>query len=374
MKDAVIFGRNKTIALGYKHVAKPIFFAQDPEKVHDNLTKISIFAGKHTVSKLLVKGAFYYSNPALNQNILGINFNNPVGLSAGFDKDGLITEILPDVGFGYAEIGSVTGEPCAGNDGTRLWRLKKSQSIAVYYGLKNDGAAVVAKRLKSKPSKIPLGISVAKTNCQATADDKAGIADYAKAFRAVQEVGDYYTINISCPNAYGGQPFTDAKRLHSLLAELDKVKTKKPVFVKLSPDLSHKNVNELIDTCKKHNVQGFVCSNLTKDRGLNSINKEDFMPEVGGLSGKVLEEKSNQLIAHVYKKTKGKYIIIGVGGIFTAQDAYTKIKLGANLVQLITGMIYQGPQTISEINRGLVKLLKNDGYSSISQAVGTYKK
>ena len=157
---------------------------------------------------------------------------------------------------------------------------------------------------------------------------------------------------------FGGQPFNDAKRLNDLLTALDKIKTNKPVFVKLSPDLADITIKELIDVSIKHNVQGFVCSNLTKPRNNPKIHKDDFVPEVGGLSGKVLEHKANELIKLVYKQTKGKYVIIGVGGIFTAQDAYTKIKLGANLVQLITGMIYQGPQSISEINRGLVKLLK----------------
>lgn len=372
MKNSAVATRNWVIASGYKYVAKPIFFAQDPEKVHDSLTKTAQFAGRHAFTRSAAKLAFNYQHPALEQEILGIKFKNPVGLSAGFDKDALITDILPSVGFGYAEIGSVTGKPCAGNDGTRLWRLKKSKSIAVYYGLKNDGADVVAKRLASKKhTNIPIGVSVAKTNCQATADDKAGIADYVKAFKAVQDVGDYYTINISCPNAYGGQPFNDAKRLEKLLIELDKIKTEKPVFIKFGPDLSFKVIDELMGVAKKHNVQGFVCSNLTKPRDNPKIHPEDFVPEVGGLSGKIVEDKANKLIAHVYKRTKGKYVIIGVGGIFTAEDAYTKIKLGASLLQLITGVIYQGPQAVSEINRGLVKFLKKDGYTDISQAVGT---
>jgi dihydroorotate dehydrogenase len=372
MANPIQKSRNTVIGVGYKYLAKPVFFAQDPEKVHDGMIKVARFSGKHKITKQLASLAFNYHHPSLEQNILGINFKNPVGLSAGFDKDALITDILPKVGFGFAEIGSVTAEPSPGNSGTRLWRLKSSKAIGVYYGLKNDGAKVIASRLIAKTSNMPIGVSVAKTNCQATAEDNAGIADYVKAYKIVQNVGDYYTINISCPNTYGGQPFNDARRLNKLLIALDKVKTKKPVFVKLSPDLSKQTVNELIDVCKNHNVQGFVCSNLTKDRTLKQISKEDYVPELGGFSGKIVENKANQLIEHVYKQTKGKYIIIGVGGIFSAQDAYTKIKLGANLVQLITGMIYQGPQTISDINIGLVQLLKQDGYSNISQAVGVY--
>ncbi|MFH0926668.1 MAG: quinone-dependent dihydroorotate dehydrogenase, partial [bacterium] len=162
-----------------------------------------------------------------------------------------------------------------------------------------------------------------------------------------------------CPNAFGGQPFSDPKKLDQLLTYIDQIYTKKPIFIKMPPDLTEKQVDGILEVVKKHKIAGFICSNLTKK------------DKNGGLSGKSVEELANKQIKYIYQKTRSKYIIIGTGGIFSAEDAYRKIKLGASLVQLITGMIYEGPQLIGEINKGLVKLLKKDGYTNISQAVGS---
>jgi dihydroorotate dehydrogenase len=243
----------------------------------------------------------------------------------------------------------------------------------VYYGLKNDGAEKIAARLKHKKFQVPIGISVAKTNSPTTVDVVAGIKDYAKAYEAFADIGSYTTINISCPNTYGGQPFTDPALLEQLLSAIDKIPSSKPVFVKLSPDLGMDGVDQLLAVIDKHNVQGIVCSNLTKNR-TNSKIIETEVPEVGGFSGKVVEDLANELISHVYRKTQGKYIVIGSGGVFSAEDAYKKIKLGASLIQMITGMVYQGPQIIGEINQGLVKLLARDGYSNVRDAVGVDNK
>src|SRR3989344_5744241 len=197
----------------------------------------------------------------------------------------------------------------------------------------------------------------------------AGINDYVKAFGKFVTIGDYFTINISCPNAFGGQPFTDAKRLEKLIGKIDKISTKKPIFLKISPDLTHRQVDRIIEVSKRHKVDGFVCTNLTSQRNNKRIVDRHVSKE-GGISGKVVEEKANDLISYIYKKTKGRYVIIGLGGVFSAEDAYKKIKLGASLVQLITGMIFEGQQVISEINQGVVKLLKTDGLENVSQAIG----
>ena len=313
----------------------------------------------------------------LEQEILGINFVNPIGLSAGFDKDGYLIDIIPNVNFGFEEVGSVTGEKCDGNPKPRLWRLKKSKALVVYYGLKSEGCEAVAKRLKEKLKikqfKIPIGISIAKTNSKLTTSTKVGIKDYVKAYKEFAEIGDYTTINLSCPNAYGGQPFHEAKNLNLLLAEIKKIPSKKPIFLKIAPDLSEKQLNDIINLAEKYKLSGFICTNLTKNRkNLKLIDKN--IPEIGGISGKAVEDLSNKNISYIYKKTKGKFVIIGVGGVFSAEDAYKKIKLGASLIQLITGMIFEGPQTISEINQGLTKLLKREGYKNISEAVGVDNK
>lgn len=340
----------------------------DPEKVHDFFTLKGRFLGSNPLTKVITKIALSYSHPTLEQTILGVKFPNPVGLSAGFDKNALLTDILPAVGFGFMEVGTITGEKCEGNPRPRLWRLKKSKGLVIYYGLKNDGAKAVSERLKNKKFEIPLITSIGKTNCENTIETQAGIKDYLKAYRSFTDIGHFFDINISCPNAFGGQPFSDPFKLDQLLTEIDKVETKKPIFLKMPPDLEDDHIDGILKVVEKHKIAGFICTNLTKNKNSKII--DDFIPDKGGFSGKVVEDLSNRMIGKIYQKTLGKYVIIGCGGIFSAEDAYKKIKLGASLVQLITGMVFEGPQVIGEINRGLVKFLKKDGYKNISEAVG----
>lgn len=363
----------KIIGSIYRNILKKIYFKLDPEKVHDGMTNLGIFVGNYKITKKITSSLFNYSDPALEQDILGIKFKNPIGLAAGFDKDAELTNILPYVGFGFEEVGSITGEPCDGNPKPRLWRMPKSQSIVVYYGLKNRGSEILSNNLKNKKFDFPIGVSIAKTNCKETVDLDKGVADYVKAYKNLIDIGSYVTINISCPNAFGGQPFTDKASFEKLLQEISKLEKNKPIFVKLSPDLSMSEIDDLIDTSEKYNIDGFICGNLTKSRENKRI-LDEKIPEKGGFSGKIVENLSNELIKHVYKKTNGKKIIIGCGGIFTAEDAYKKIKLGASLLQMITGMIYNGPQVIGEINYNLAELVKKDGYKNISEAIGVENK
>ena len=327
------------------------------------------FLGKFSLTRKMSYCLWGYSHPALEQNILGIKFKNPVGLSAGFDKDAKMVDIMPSLGFGFTEVGSITGEPCEGNPKPRLWRLKKSKSLVVYYGLKNIGCEKIAKKLTGKKFPLVLGINIAKTNNPNTVNDEGGVNDYFKSYKTFEGIGDYTTINISCPNAFGGQPFTDKNKLEKLLRKIFSITKTKPVFLKLSPDLSPAQVDEILAVSANFQVDGFVCTNLTKHRQSKEI-LDDNIPQNGGISGKVVGQLSDDLIRYVYKNTRGKYVIIGVGGIFSAHDAYRKIKAGASLVQLMTGMIFDGPQLQSDINLGLVELLKQEGYKNISEAVG----
>lgn len=370
MKNWLTAIRNALVYFFYVNVLKPIYFRRDPEVVHDAMTNVGALLGKCAISRAITCLLFNYAHPILEQDILGIHFKNPIGLAAGFDKDAQLTDILPHVGFGYEEVGSITGEACAGNPKPRLWRLKKSKSLVVYYGLKNEGAEKIAERLRGKKFAFPIGTSVAKTNSADTIETQAGIEDYVKAFTQFVDIGDYFTINISCPNAFGGEPFTDPTKLKALLSAIDKIETKKPIFLKLSPDLSEQQMGEILDVCACHRVHGFISTNLTKKRDNKKIFDED-VPTQGGMSGKVVGDLSNAQIRFIYKKTGGKYIIIGCGGISSAEDAYEKIKAGASLLQLITGMIFEGPQVVSEINRELVRLLKKDCFRNISEARGT---
>lgn len=369
MKDSLILARNKLEAEVYTRVMKPALFRQDPEAVHDRIAKLSEMLGSNAFGRGMTRAAFGYRHPMLEQTILGTHFVNPIGLSAGFDKNARLVDFIPAVGFGFMEIGSVTGEACAGNPKPRLWRLPKSQSLVVNYGLMNDGAEAVAKRLTGRNFAVPVGISVAKTNSEATVDEAAGITDYVKAYRLTGAVGGYATINISCPNTFGGQPFTKPSRLEKLLCAIDSEQHTKPVFIKFSPDLSDQDLDNLLDVALRHNLQGFICSNLTKPRNNPRI-LDELVPPTGGLSGKVQEELSDAHVKRVYARVGSTHVVMGCGGVFTAEDAYRKIRSGASLIQLITGMIFQGPQTISAINLGLVRLLKRDGFSRLSEAVG----
>ena len=375
MCEKLISIRNKFIKIIYKGICRPIFFRIDPEAIHDTMIKRGKFLGNYSLTKKITGFFFSYKNKKLQQTIAGVTFPNPIGLAAGFDKNAELTQILPHVGFGHVEVGSITGESCFGNPKPRLWRLPKSQSLIVYYGLKNKGAEIIAKELELLKQKekrlVPLGISIAKTNCKETAETSAAIADYCKAYSLLEPLSDYITINISCPNAYGGQPFTNVHDLDKLLKEIAKIKTRNdmPTFLKLSPDLADEELDKIIEVSRKYKITGFICSNLTKSRDNQKIIEKNIQT-AGGLSGKIVQDLADKQISYIYKKTGKEFVIIGCGGVFTAEDAYRKIKLGASLIHLITGMIYEGPQSISEINQGLVRLLEKDGLNNISEAIG----
>ncbi|MFA5792145.1 MAG: quinone-dependent dihydroorotate dehydrogenase [Candidatus Paceibacterota bacterium] len=374
MKNQLIGIRNYIFQKKYKYILKPIFFKFDAEVIHDYFITIGKFLGRHSITRKITGAFFNYKNPSLEQNILGINFKNPVGLSAGFDKNAVLTDILPYVGFGFIEIGSITAKPYEGNKKPRLYRIKKEKSLRVNYGLKNLGAEIIHKNLQNKTFSFPVGINIAKTNNIETSEINKGIEDYFFTYKIFQDVGDYFTINISCPNTCEVKPiFAEPQNLDLLLNKIFSIPKIKPIFIKLSPDLTNTILEEILEICGKYDVDGFICTNLTK---INLLNHEGR----GGFSGKLVEELSLKTIRYVYKSIHNsakarlwqgkKPIIIGVGGVFNAKDAYRKIKAGASLIELITGMIFEGPQLISDINLGLVKLLKKDGYKNISEAVG----
>jgi dihydroorotate dehydrogenase subfamily 2 len=356
----------------YKYIAKPLLFTRDPERVHDAFLHLGRFLGTFSFTRFVTRLCFFFANLCLEQDILGIRFSNPVGLAAGFDKDAHLVDLLPDVGFGFEEIGSVTGKRCEGNPKPRLWRLPKSQGLLVYYGLKNEGCVAISQRLKNNLARIPIGISIAKTNSHETVSEEAGIADYANAFRAFANTGAYLTINISCPNAYGGEPFTHPSRLTRLLDALDNIQTSRPVFLKMPADLDDSSALALLEIASHHRVHGMIFSNLTKRYDHPSIHPDERTNlVVGGVSGKPVMHEALRLLSLAHNSYGSRFVYIGCGGIFSAEDAYQYILHGASLVQLITGMIFEGPQLIGEINRDLVRLLQRDGFSSITEAVGS---
>jgi dihydroorotate dehydrogenase len=331
--------------------------------MHNLFIGIGKILGRYKLTKKITNWMFNYQNSMLSQEIFGIRFKNPLGLAAGFDKNAEMISILEDVGFGFSEVGSITKRASKGNSGNRMKRLVEKESLWIHFGLNNKGADKTYSDLSEKRFKIPYGLSIAKTNCKETTNPKIGLEDYMYSIKKFANLGQFLTINISCPNAFGGQSFAEPKLFEKLMREIYKLKLKKPVFIKISPDLTKDNIDKIIKTGKKYGVSGFVCTNLTKKHNMGK----------GGLSGKAVQHLSDKMISYVYKNTRNwakKPIIIGVGGIFSAEDAYRKIKLGVSLLQMITGMIYEGPQVIGEINQGLIKLLKKDGYRNIGEAVG----
>jgi len=303
-----------------------------------------------------------------------MDFKNPIGLAAGFDKNVRLTKIIPSVGFGFMEVGAVTQFPFGGNPGRELLRLPKDSSIIVYYGLKNIGAAAVREKLPTLlPFKIPIGLNIAKTNRADICGEKS-LEDYAMTYRMLASYFAYTSLNISCPNAQDGRRFQDPRLLDSLLTVFMKEKKQGPIFLKISNDLTLQEVDEVLLIAEKYSfIDGFIVGNLAKRREIldlkSSPQRLNLLPH-GGLSGSPLKKLSTNLIRHIYRQTKGKYVLIGLGGVFNAEDAYEKIKAGASLIQIITSLIYAGPTVVKKINQGLVKLLERDGYQNMSEAIG----
>lgn len=358
----------------YEKILKPIFFRFDPEAIHDFFVGFGAVLGACPLGRWIVGKFCDYEHPALHMKVSGMEFRNPVGLAAGFDKDIRLTKIMPSVGFGFMEVGAVTRYPYLGNDGLRLARLPKDESLIVYYGLKNIGAEAVERKVRRLKFRIPVGLNIAKTN-RADIKGEKSIEDYAATYRMLAQHFAYVTLNVSCPNAQDGCLFQEPHLLDSLLGAMAKEEKRGPIFLKVSVHLSTQEMDAILAVVERYPfVDGFVIGNLAKRRDLLHLASPPAelgaIPE-GGISGRPIRAMSTDLIRYLYRKTKGKYVIIGLGGIFTAEDAYEKIKAGASLIQIVTGLIYGGPETVKKINRGLVELLTRDGYSSIREAVGT---
>jgi dihydroorotate dehydrogenase len=337
----------------YQKVLKPVLFKFDPEDVHDAFVTLGKVASKVPPLKGII--GLMYGRPKGAKIVLdGITYDGPVLLSAGFDYNAHLSEVLYYLGLAGEEVGSVTARPSIGNPKPRMTRLIKSQSIQVYKGLRNDGVEVIIERIKKKkiPKGFVLGISIAKTNDEISSSMEEGIKDYCYGLKRLVEenIGDFYTINISCPNSFGGEDFTVPDRLDKLLAALKEVEHQRPVYIKMPINLSWDKFQALLEVIVSYKFHGVVIGNLNK----NYDDLDDAMEKPanlrGGLSGRPCLKLSNELI----KKTREHYpsglTIMGCGGILTADDAMEKIDLGADVVQMITGMIFNGPHIVNEIN------------------------
>lgn len=341
----------------YKRVLKPILFRFDPEAVHDFFTLVGQWAGKYSFSRGIVSAMYQYRGPDISKTVDGIKYRTPFLLSAGFDYNAQLTQILPCIGLGGEEAGSVTARASEGNPKPRLTRLPRSKSILVNKGLRNEGVDAVIRRLKNvalrKENDFIVGISIARTNDQASVPIQAGIEDYVYSFKRLNEenVGDYYTINISCPNSFGGEAFTSPELLTRLLAALKAVPCTKPVYVKMPINIPWEQFDALLKVIDVNGLHGVVIGNLNKDYESLDVRREAPEAYKGGLSGKPCTHLSTDLIYKTREMYGSRFTIIGVGGVMSPETMKEKFDAGADLVQVITGLIFEGPGLIKKLGK-----------------------
>ena len=352
-----------------------LLFRFDAETAHHAALRAARVA---QAAPALVRPLFGFENTRLAQRLWGLRFANPVGLAAGFDKDAAYVRAWAALGFGFAEVGSVTARPSAGNPQPRAFRLPDDRALVNRMGLNNDGADAVAARLADDRQAIPLGINLAKTHDPALLGD-AATEDFLYSFRRLAPLADYVALNVSCPNTAEGKTFEDPAAFDTLLAAVMAARTDLglavPVLVKLSPPLTAAfdpaPADELVQIALGHGVAGFVATNTASDRaGLYADAATVEAAGRGGLSGRPLAARATALVQHLYHRTGGSVPIVGVGGVDSAEAAYRKVRAGASLVELYTGLVYEGPGLVGQINRGLVRLLDRDGFATLSDAVG----
>lgn len=370
-KELCIYG----VGFLYKTILKKIFFLFDAELVHESIVRVGEFVGGSVIVQPLVRYAFVTRQPTLEQKIAGIEFTHPIGLAAGFDYEARLTQTLAPWGFGFQTIGTITNQSYAGNPRPMLGRLPESKSLLVNKGFKNLGAEATIEKLQDLRFRIPVGVSIGRTNSKELQTQKQSIEDILLSFMQFEQSTipfAYYELNISCPNLFGDITFYPKANLKELLVEVDKLDIQRPIFVKMPIERTDTEVVQMLDVISAHSPKGVIFGNLQKDRNHPSlIPHEVARMGKGNFSGKPTFDRSNDLISLAYKAYRERFIIIGCGGIFSASDAYRKIKRGASLLQLITGMIFEGPQLVAEINLELEEILKKKGFSHIKEAIGS---
>lgn len=340
----------------YKFLIRPLFFKFDPEKIHHFTFSLIRFLHRIGLGGVF-RSIYKLENPKLERELFGLKFPNPVGLAAGFDKDAKLYKELSNLGFGFIEIGTVTPKPQDGNEKPRLFRLKNDAAIINRMGFNNGGVAEAVERLKTNPlqgheNRVLIGGNIGKNKI--TPNEEA-VNDYIICFDALFDYVDYFVVNVSSPNTPNLRALQEKKPLTDLLQTLqDKNNLKqkrKPILLKIAPDLTDEQLLDIIDIVATTKIDGVIATNTTISReGLTSDNKN----EMGGLSGKPLTKRSTEVIRFLSQKSNKAFPIIGVGGIHSAKDALEKLDAGADLIQLYTGFIYEGPGLIKEINKAIL--------------------
>jgi len=367
------------MSLLWNKLLRPVAFGIDAERAHE--------LGLKALENGLAS-PFYNDDidPILNCERFGLQFRSPLGTAAGFDKNGVVVEPLRRLGFGFVEVGTVTARSQPGNARPRMFRLREDQALINRLGFNNEGAEVVSERLRQLRRRCVIGINIGRNK---DVSNEAATENYTDAFEKVWSVADYLVVNVSSPNTVGLRDLQDERMLSELLKHLQERNSVfgavegmlkdeepsptghsgKPLLVKIAPDLDEDEIGAVAESAMRHGLAGIIATNTTISRTGLSIDTGQF--DDGGLSGRPLRERSTDVIRTICKLTDGRLPIIGVGGIFTAEDAFEKITAGASLVQAYTGFVYGGPSFPADINRGLASLLRERGFSSVDQAVGT---
>jgi len=331
-------------------------FKLNPESAHHFTFNALVFLFKIPGIAALCRSIYCTENPKLSVDILGLHFKNRVGLAAGFDKDAKLYNQLSNFGFGFIEIGTVTPLAQPGNEKPRMFRLPKDSGLLNRMGFNNESAAAAAERLKANKASLIIGGNIGKNKIT---ENENAASDYLKCFEALYGVVDYFVVNVSSPNTPNLRDLQDKEPLTKLLQalmDLNKTKPKqKPILLKIAPDLTNSQLDDIIEIVATTKIQGVIATNTTIDRNLLHNEKEYALQlGLGGLSGKPLTKRATEVIKYLHTKSNGAFPIIGVGGIHDANDAIEKIKAGATLVQLYTGFIYEGPGLIKQINQRIL--------------------
>jgi dihydroorotate dehydrogenase len=372
----IVFRYTNQMAFLYKSLFRPLLFRKDPETSHEMI--LALLARAEFLSATL-EGFYRIQDERLVVSVGPLTFPNPVGLAAGFDKNAVAPRTISGFGFGFIEIGAITAQPQSGNPKPRLYRLPEDDALINRLGFNNEGAEAVSIKLDrlrargGKP-KIPLGINIGRTKIVETKD---AVTDFLSCFERLFHHGDFFTLNVSSPNTPNLRDLQEKNLLRDLVTAVQEKNRQlsahagihlKPIFVKIAPDMELAQVDEIVEVVESVRLSGIIATNATAFMRENLRSRHRSEP--GGLSGRPITNVVTAFIARIYKLTHGRLPIIGVGGIFNAQDAYDKIRAGASAVQIYTGWIYEGPAAVKQINRGLLRLVERDGLKHISQAVG----
>ncbi len=345
---------------------KPLLFKFQPETAHHIAETVLRLANLCPIAFNSFLKSHFITNDVLEQELFGRTFYNPVGLGAGFDKNATMIRGIQVLGFGYTEIGTITPKPQAGNPKPRMFRHIQEETIQNAMGFNNDGLLKIQRRLKkSYPFTTPIGVNIGKNKL--TPENEA-INDYTTLIKALHDLGDYMIINISSPNTPGLRDLQNEEFITRLFAEAKKI-TDKPILLKIAPDMTPEDAVALTTMAVEKGADGIIATNTTIDYSLVKEPKS-----IGGLSGAVLKEKSFKIFEAIAKELYGKTILISVGGIDSAEEAYKRIKAGASLVQILSGLVFHGPDMIMNINKKLTELIIADGYKNITEAIGADRK